>query len=180
MTSSSHTSGTWTLSRAEHYRQIVEERLSVIRKLRENVNEDAKEKILQQYIFDHLFLLDPSWERATEFEDMERRMEKALKNKTRIDIQYTKYRRVAAAHVIVELKRGSVTVKKADLEQQVRGYMHTLKDELAKSSKDNAALPIEAICIVEIFRRDGKMKRGEATTNVPSPFTKSASLLTTN
>lgn len=44
---------------AEHYRQIVEERLAVIRRLRENVDEDAKERILQEYIFDHLFLLDP-------------------------------------------------------------------------------------------------------------------------
>ena len=135
---------------AEHYRQIVEERLTIIRKLRQSVDEDAKERILQEYIFDHLFLLDPGWERATQFEDMERRMERVLKSKKRLrlDIQYTKYRRVAAAHVIVELKRRSVTVSKTDLEHQVRRYMDVLQTELLNSSEENAALPIQAVCIV--------------------------------
>ena len=57
---------------AEHYRQIVEERLVVIRKLRESVDENAKERVLQEYIFDHLFLLDPGWERATQFKGKRR------------------------------------------------------------------------------------------------------------
>lgn len=141
---------------AEHYRQIVEERLAIIRKLRVSVDEDAKERILQEYIFDHLFLLDPGWERATQFEDMERRMEEVLKNKEkrlRLDIRYTKYRRVAAAHVIVELKRRSVTVTKTDLESQVRGYMEALHGELLNSSKETAALPIQAVCIVGALPR---------------------------
>ena len=141
---------------AEHYRQIVEERLAIIRKLRESVDENAKERILQEYIFDHLFLLDPGWERATQFEDMERRMEEVLKTKEkqlRLDIRYTKYRRVAAAHVIVELKRRSVTVTKTELESQVRGYMEALHGELIKSSK-NRDLPIQAVCIV------GKLPKG--------------------
>ncbi len=139
---------------AEHYRQIVEERLAIIRRLRETVDEDAKERILQEYIFDHLFLLDPGWERATRFEDMERRMERVLTGRKRIDIQFTKYRRVAAAHVIVELKRRSVTVTKTDLERQVSGYIELLRNELLKSDEDNAALPIEAVCIV------GNLPRG--------------------
>ena len=136
---------------AEHYRQIVEERLAVIRKLRESVGEDAKERILQDYIFDHLFLLDPGWERATQFEDMERRMEEVLhakERKLRLDIRYTKYRRVAAAHVIVELKRRSVKVTKPELESQVRGYMDALRNEMLNSSRENSALPIQAVCIV--------------------------------
>ena len=136
---------------AEHYRQIVEERLVVIRKLRQSVDEDAKERILQEYIFDHLFLLDPGWERATQFEDMERRMEEVLKSKEkklRLDIRFTKYRRVAAAHVIVELKRRSVRVTKPKLESQVRGYIDALRVELLNSSKENAALPTQAVCIV--------------------------------
>ena len=139
---------------AEHYRQIVEERLAVIRRLRESLDDDAKERVLQEYIFDHLFLLDPGWERATRFDDLERRMEKVLANKQRIDIQYTKYRRVAAAHVIVELKRRSVTVTKTDLESQVTGYIEELHKELSKSANDNASLPIEAICVV------GSLPRG--------------------
>ena len=136
---------------AEQYRQIVEQRLTVIRKLRQSVDEDAKERVLQEYIFDHLFLLDPGWERATQFADMERRMEEVLKTKEktlRIDIRFTKYRRVAAAHVIVELKRRSAKVTKFELEQQVRGYMDALREEVSNSSAANAALPIQGICVV--------------------------------
>lgn len=139
---------------AEHYRRIVKERLAVIRKLRKTVDEDAKERVLQEYLFDHLFLLDPGWERATMFEEVERRMERVLASKRRIDIHYTKYRRVAAAHVIVELKRRSASVKKTDLEAQVSGYMDELRKELAKSPRGNASLPIEAVCVV------GKLPRG--------------------
>ncbi len=147
---------------AEHYRQIVEERLSIIRRLHDLVEEDAKERILQEYVFDHLFLLDPGWERATQFEDMERRMERVLKRnerKLRLDIQYTKYRRVAAAHVIIELKRRSVAVTKTDLESQVRGYMDALQDELQNSSKENAALPIQGVCIVGSLPKEWKDER---------------------
>ena len=133
---------------AEHYRQIVEERLAVIRRLRESLDDDAKERVLQEYVFDHLFLLDPAWERATRFDDLERRMEKVLKSKKRIDIQYTRYRRVAAAHVIVELKRRSAPVTKTGLEEQVSGYITELRAELSKSANDNASLPIEAVCVV--------------------------------
>ena len=133
---------------AEHYRQIVEERLIIIRRLRENVDEGAKERILQEYVFDHLFLLDPAWERATQFAEMEKHMEKVLMNRKRIDIKYIKYRRVAAAHVVVELKRPSVKVSKTELESQVTGYMNTLREELSKSTEDTARLPIEGVCIV--------------------------------
>ena len=133
---------------AEHYRQIVEERLAIIRKLREDVDEDVKERVLQEYVFDHLFLLDPAWERATQFAEMEKHIEKVLINKKRIDIQYIKYRRVAAAHVVVELKRPSVMVEKTDLESQIRGYMDTLREELSKNTKSTAELPIEGVCIV--------------------------------
>ena len=96
------------------------------------------------------------------FEDMERRMEEVLKTKERklrVDIRYTKYRRVAAAHVIVELKRRSVTVTKTDLESQVRGYMDALRDEMLNSSKENAALPIQAVCIVGSLPRGWKQER---------------------
>ena len=140
---------------AEHYRQIVDGRLKVINRLQAQVLDDAKERVLQEYIFDHLYLLDPAWERATGVADMERRVSEALERKRtlRIDIKYTKYRRVAAAHVIVELKRASVRLDKTDIEKQVRDYIDALRDEIQKSPKE-AALPIEAICIV------GELPRG--------------------
>ena len=43
----------------------------VIQKLRDAVDEDVKERVLQDYVFERLWLLDPAWERATQYEDKE-------------------------------------------------------------------------------------------------------------
>jgi hypothetical protein len=48
------------------YHQIVTERVAVIEKLREVIETNALEKVVQQHLYDHLWLLDPAWERATE------------------------------------------------------------------------------------------------------------------
>ncbi len=140
---------------AEHYRKIVEGRLEVIKKLQEHVDEDARERTLQEYVFDHLYLLDPAWERATGSTAMEKKMERVLEGtdgkNLRVDIQYVKYRKVAASHVIVELKRSSVKMTKTDLESQVRGYIDAVKEELTRV---NDKLPVETICIL------GKLPKG--------------------
>ena len=57
---------------ASWYYQITEGRLDVIRKLSECVTEDALEKIIQEHIYNHLWLLDPSWDRATETPTLEK------------------------------------------------------------------------------------------------------------
>jgi len=59
---------------ASLYRDIVKSRLEAIAKFDGLIDDDAKEKVLQQYLFDHLWLLDPSWERAAGSELMEKRL----------------------------------------------------------------------------------------------------------
>ena len=63
---------------ASAYYQVARDRLQVIRKLTDLVDENAKERVLQKHLYKHLWLLDPSWERATHTEMMERRIYKAL------------------------------------------------------------------------------------------------------
>lgn len=46
------------------YYQIVKERIEVIKKFHEITSDDMREKVIQEYLFDHLWLLDPSWERV--------------------------------------------------------------------------------------------------------------------
>ena len=83
------------------YHRIVLERLRVIEALARAVDDNALEKVLQEHIFTHLWLLDPGWERA--IETVPSYMEKSLTrlfedvNKTltkeerlgRIDIKHT-------------------------------------------------------------------------------------------
>ena len=50
---------------ATWYYQITKGRLEVINSLAKKINSNCLEKIIQKYIYEHLWLLDPSWERAT-------------------------------------------------------------------------------------------------------------------
>ena len=136
---------------ATHYFQIVNERLTVIRELDKKVNEDVLENVLQKYIFDHLWLLDPAWERATAYAEMERSIQAALgkvsirgKPTVRPDIRY---RRISGAHVIIELKRPSVRVRKSQIEDQIRDYIDAVNSVISKDPKEQA-YPIEAICLL--------------------------------
>lgn len=139
---------------AANYREIVSERLKVIRKLHQNVVENARERVLQEYIFDHLWLLDPAWERTTQYSKMEERIQTAISGNQsaslRLDIRY---RRVAGAHVILELKRGSRRLAKTEIEQQLAGYIQAVEAELKKDPEQHR-WPIEGICVV------GKLPRG--------------------
>ncbi|MBK8783161.1 MAG: hypothetical protein IPO22_15445 [Anaerolineales bacterium] len=49
---------------AVHYYQIAKSRMEVLKKF-EKIVPNAKERLIQEHIFDHLWLLDPSWERAS-------------------------------------------------------------------------------------------------------------------
>lgn len=48
------------------YYQIVDQRLAVIEKFQDHLDDNSLEKVLQNHLFENLWLLDPSWERATE------------------------------------------------------------------------------------------------------------------
>ena len=136
---------------ASRYFEIVSERLAIIDTLQEKVNDNDYEKILQEYIFDHLWLLDPAWERATEYQEMERQIQNAVdrvpirnKDEVRPDIRY---RRISGMHVIIELKRPSVSIRKTAIEDQVRDYIEAVKREVRQDPAESR-YPIEAICML--------------------------------
>ncbi len=132
---------------AARYREIVRERLMVVSTLQSQVRDGAKERVIQEYVFDHLWLLDPAWERATRYEEMEKRLQLVIEGQQkdlRADISY---QRVSAAHVLIELKRGPTRVPKNEIESQLGKYIDALESELAKNSTERK-LPIEAVCIV--------------------------------
>ena len=136
-----------------YYGQIVKLRIEVIRTLQNKLKQNEKELVLRDYIFDHLWLLDPGWERAKGSEHAETQVNEFLKKnsdalkgaekKARIDIGY---RTTGGKHVIVELKRASVAVPLDDLTKQIRKYRDGAKKILGKTGfKD---WPIEIICLV--------------------------------
>lgn len=61
---------------ASLYRDIVKSRLDAIKNFQGLVDDDDKERALQEYQLDHLWLLDPAWEWATNSESMGSRLAK--------------------------------------------------------------------------------------------------------
>ncbi|MDE2722094.1 MAG: ATP-binding protein [Gemmatimonadota bacterium] len=150
------------------YGQIVQQRIEVIRALQEKVDHNAKERVIQSYIFDHLWLLDPSWERveASEvmekrvsalFEDLDAKLSREEKN-ARLDI---KYRKTVGKHVIVELKRPERAVSVYDLGRQIQKYRSGMLKILEEMSKTNE--PVEFICLLGKAPIEWDNARGKET-----------------
>ena len=118
---------------------------------------DEPEKILQEHLFNHLWLLDSSWERATEgSERLESSVTKEFnevsdsltedERKARIDIRY---KNVAGKHIIIELKRYEMTYKYSifNAAEQISKYRKALQKCLKTMAPDDTT-PIETILIV--------------------------------
>ena len=135
------------------YGQIVRQRLSVIKALEEKVDQNEKENVIRDYIFDHLWLLDQAWERVEGSQRMETRVSNLFEevNATlteeeklgRVDIRY---RKTAGQHVIIELKRPERTLSVFQLGAQINKYrtgMLKILDDLDLSHE-----PVEFVCIL--------------------------------
>jgi hypothetical protein len=138
---------------ASLYREIVVERLGVIRTLKEKVDADARERVLQEHLFDHLWLLDPAWERATDApaimeEAVAKSWEEVYKSLTedqrkgRLDIQY---KTMGGVQIIVELKRASVKPTTTDLLEQVNKYRNALDRVLRQHQIEG---PIQTVIVL--------------------------------
>jgi hypothetical protein len=129
---------------------ILRSRVDAIDKFRGLTDANEKEKVLQQHLFDHLWLLDPAWERATESPRMEEDLRKldpqtfgttdAIKKKFgRMDIRY---RTVGGKHVIVELKRYKVHPDIDVLYDQGLKYYTAIADVLSKQNRANESIEV--------------------------------------
>lgn len=137
---------------ATWYHEITIGRLNIIKKLRQHISDNALEKIIQRHIYDHLWLLDPSWDRATEVPALEQAVTQAFdkvseklseaERRGRLDIRYKK---TSGKHVIIELKRASITPSEFDLTRQVDKYRKALRKQLRLA---NESLAIEVVCLV--------------------------------
>ncbi|MFX1735382.1 ATP-binding protein [Paraburkholderia sp. A1RI_3L] len=116
------------------YYDIAKGRMDVISSFKGLVDANAKEKVLQKYLFDHLWLLDPSWERADDTQIMESRVMHEWgdidanltdeERKGRLDI---KYRTTAGQHLVIELKRATVSCDVMTLVRQGRKYKSAIE-----------------------------------------------------
>jgi hypothetical protein len=131
------------------YYDIVKGRLEVIEKFRDIVP-SQREKVIQTYLFDHLWLLHPSWERSATNAQLEQAVDKEFK---KIDAKLTpeekagrvdiRYRTAAGKHIIIELKKYEATVKVSDLVDQIQKYRSALQKVLeTKFPKEPRAIEV--------------------------------------
>jgi hypothetical protein len=121
---------------AAEYQKIAKGRLEVIERFRK-IAPAEKEKVIQTYLFDHLWLLHPSWERPTSNKQIEQAVQTEWgkidadlsedEKRARVDIRY---RTAAGKHIIIELKKASVSVNVYDLGKQMSKYRNALRKVL--------------------------------------------------
>ncbi len=153
---------------ASAYYNIARDRLKVIQKLTDLVDEQAKERALQEHLYKHLWLLDPSWERATATERMETSILTAVDGKdyplnpqqmdeiSRFDICYST---TGNKHVVIELKRASRVLGEVELYGQIRKYHRAAKRVLRQMDQGT---DLEIIAVIgEPLREWGSSDEAE-------------------
>lgn len=138
---------------ASLYRDIVLGRLDVIKTFLAKIEANDLEKALQEFLFKHLWLIDPSWERVSGSEIIEKpvndEFEKIKADLTdeeirgRVDI---KYRSITGKHVIIELKRPERSVSIDELIAQGRKYKNALLKCLRERQREKE--PYEFIFVL--------------------------------
>ena len=133
---------------ANQYFDIASGRVEVIKEFQKHIDANDKEAILQKYLFENLWLLNPSWDRATAGTAlMEERVEKAfgkvvntLTKEERVGRFDIRYRTSAGTHVIVELKKYSASYKITSgmLHDQINKYRNALKKCLDDAGEDSS------------------------------------------
>jgi hypothetical protein len=135
---------------ASLYHQIVSGRIEVIEALETKVDKNALESVIRDYVYDHLWLLDPGWERATgaefvesglakEFDDFAKGELTKEEKESRFDIKYSK---TSGTHVIIELKRPKRTMKVGQLLDQGDKYRRGLRKLLLKRKRENEQIEV--------------------------------------
>lgn len=141
------------------YLDIVRNRVAEIETLKRITDEDEKEKVIQEFLSEHLWLLDPSWERIegtvhveSKVKDEFVKIDAELTDEEKLGRRDIKYRAVAKRHVIVELKRTSVKSDVQTLVKQVRKYERALRKVLdACGCKDEG---IEVVLVLGAYPTD--------------------------
>lgn len=126
---------------ATYYYQVMKSRLEVIKAMKNFVDEGSLEKIVQHHLADHLWLLDPTWDKGTMNPAVETRIQNALNSavvelpkeaqEARLDVYY---RKNASKHVVIELKRANRVLKLTEIFGQIYKYATAIENILTAAN----------------------------------------------
>lgn len=113
-----------------HY-EIIQQRIAVVRKLERYNSDGVRERVVQEHIYNNMWLVDPSLERTDEPTEIEVTLTKYLKaacpdtdEGARIDLGY---RTVSGKYIVLELKRPGLPVQFEKLHSQGAKYRKALR-----------------------------------------------------
>lgn len=135
------------------YAEITRQRLAIIKKFADiSNNSTTLEKVAQEYLFDHLWLLDPTWDRVTSQVEMEKTLTAYLiethpdSTGARLDITY---RASSGRHIVVELKKPTKTsLSYYDLYEQVSKYKDAVESYYKKKEPNKPVPPLDIYLLV--------------------------------
>ena len=127
------------------YAEITQQRLGIIDKFATIADDPTTlEKVAQKYLFNHLWLLDPAWDRVTGRADMEVTLTEHIKrvvpdsSGARLDISY---RSSSGRHIVVELKKPSLkSLSFSKIIEQVNKYKKAV-EEFYKTKHPGTPVP---------------------------------------
>lgn len=131
------------------YLEIVRERLAIIQTLTRITDDNVLEVEVQKLIADHMWLVEPSWERGTDAVYIEETLGKTFRTatnlsdvemKARLDIRY---KRGPDSHLIIELKRSErKDLTYNSLYQQGRKYALGLRKGLQTEARPDPHIEV--------------------------------------
>ena len=135
---------------ASLWADILRGRVGAIQKLEDLTDDNEYERVVQEHVFDHLWLLDPSWERATEDAHMEKSLNKIApgifpmdrKGETIRGYPDIRYREAAGTHVIVELKRYNRSCNIDELIEQGSKYYDAVTSVLKQDKRGGERIEV--------------------------------------
>lgn len=140
---------------ASLYRNIIKNRIDIIRTLESKIKDNDLENSVRDYIFEHLWLIDPSWERANGSSYMEKNvaaefqgLEAELTDEERRGRMDIKYRHTSGLHLIIELKRPDRKMSIYNLVPQGHKYRSALQKYLSLAGRGNE--PIETVFVLGV------------------------------
>lgn len=158
------------------YYQIVKQRMDVIDKFENIVEQDQKEKVLQEYLYKNLWLLDPSWERPTSNESMEITLKHLFEGevnlteeekRARLDIRFKNF---AGKTVIIELKKYKRIVHIGEIIDQVKKYSDGIEKILLKQVPEQKPIYEIIILLGQYIDNDSSLKNLERVTSSLQPY----------
>lgn len=136
------------------YHDVVKSRINTINLLESKISENDYENAIRDFIFTHMWLIDPSWERITGTELREQSVHKAFdeeftdgltdeERSGRVDLRY---QNIGDEHIIVELKRPKRNnFDEYELHKQGKKYrdgLYKILNNISPSTADKARIRV--------------------------------------